>query len=111
MFLVCQSIWPPSLLGWENHAIFATRSPTAIRNIRPLRLRRKQIPETSRRGTSTTRHTRSLFLLDLLFSTTGEALRGNERPSPLGEGFKEGGPNTWRPRSKGLTPLQCAASG
>jgi hypothetical protein len=58
----------PSLRGWENHAIFATRSPTAIRNIRPIRLRRKQMPETSRRGTSTTRHTRSLFLLNLLFS-------------------------------------------
>ena len=39
---------PPSLRGWENQAIFATRSPTAIRNIRPFRPRRKQIPETSR---------------------------------------------------------------
>jgi tRNA (Thr-GGU) A37 N-methylase len=33
MLLVCQSIRPPSLRGWENQAIFATRSPTAIRNI------------------------------------------------------------------------------
>ena len=65
MSLVCQSIRPPSLRGWENQAIFATRSPTAIRNIRPFRPRRKQIPETSRSGTSTTRHTRSRFLFDL----------------------------------------------
>jgi hypothetical protein len=33
MLLVCQSIRPSSLRGWENQAIFATRSPTAIRNI------------------------------------------------------------------------------
>ncbi|MGC1352559.1 MAG: hypothetical protein WA858_22705 [Xanthobacteraceae bacterium] len=33
MLLVRQSIRPPSLRGWENQAIFATRSPTAIRNI------------------------------------------------------------------------------
>src|SRR6516165_10300863 len=65
MFLVCQSIRPPSLRGSENQAIFATRSPTAIRNIRPFRSQRKQIPETSRSGTSTTRHTRSRFLFDL----------------------------------------------
>ena len=65
MLLVCQSILPPSLRGWENQAIFATRSPTAIRDIRPFRPRRKQIPETSRSGTSTTRRTRSRFLFDL----------------------------------------------
>jgi hypothetical protein len=34
-----------------------------IRNIRPFRPRRKQIPEISRSGTSTTRRTRSRFLL------------------------------------------------
>src|SRR4029077_2155043 len=45
---------------------FDTRSPTAIRDIRPFRPRRKQIPETSRSGTSTTRRTRSRFLFDLL---------------------------------------------
>ena len=33
MLLVCQAIRPSSLRGWENQAIFATRSPTAIRNI------------------------------------------------------------------------------
>ncbi len=62
MFFVCQSIRFPSLCGWENQAILAARSPTAIKRIRPFRLRRKQIPETSRSGTSTTRHTRSRFL-------------------------------------------------
>ena len=41
MLLVSQSISTPSLRGWENQAIFATRSPTAIRNIRPFRPRRK----------------------------------------------------------------------
>ena len=51
---------------------FATRSPTAIRNIRQLRPRREQIPETSRSGTSTKRRTRNRFLFDLPFSTTGE---------------------------------------
>ena len=72
MFLVCQSIRPSSLRGWENQAIFANRSPTAIRNIRPFRLRRKQMPETSRSGTSTTRCTRSRFLFDLPFPMGGD---------------------------------------
>jgi hypothetical protein len=65
MLLVCQLIRPSSLRGSENQAIFATRSPTAIRYFRPFRLRLKQIPETSRSGTSTTRRTRSLFDLAL----------------------------------------------
>jgi Resolvase, N terminal domain len=64
---VCQSIRPPSLRGWENQAIFAIRSPTAIKDTRPFRVRRKQIPETSLSGTSTTRLTRSLFLFDFRF--------------------------------------------
>jgi hypothetical protein len=72
MLLVCQSIRPPSLRGWENQAIVATRSPIAIRDERPFRLRRKQIPETSRSGTSTTRRTRSRFLFDLPSSAMGE---------------------------------------
>ena len=74
MLLVCQSIRPPSLRDRENQAIFATRSPTAIRDIRPFRLRRKQIPETSRSGTWTTRRTRSRLLFDLPFLTMGEGL-------------------------------------
>jgi hypothetical protein len=73
MSIVCQSIRPSSLLGWENQAIVATRSPTAIKNIRPLLLRRKQVPETSRSGTSITRRTRSWFLF-LPFSAMGESL-------------------------------------
>src|SRR5262245_64946730 len=67
MFFVCQSIRPPSVRGCENQATFATRSPTAIRNIRPFRPRRRQIPETSRRGTWTTRRTRIRLLVDLTF--------------------------------------------
>src|SRR5262249_33193967 len=67
MLLVCQSIWPSSLRGWENQAIFAARSPTAIRDIRLFRLRRKQIPETSRSGTWTTRRTRSWAFLTCRF--------------------------------------------
>src|SRR5215469_10327543 len=67
MLRVCQSIRTSSLPDKENQAIFAARSPTAIRNIRPLSLRPKQIPETSRSGTSTTRRTRSRFLFDLRF--------------------------------------------
>src|SRR5215510_10741030 len=74
MLFVCQSIWPPSLRGWENQAIFAARSPTAIRDIRPFRLRRKQIPETSRSGTWTTRRTRSRLFFDLPFLAMGEGL-------------------------------------
>jgi hypothetical protein len=78
MFFVCQSIGPSSLRGSENQAIFATRSPTAIRTIRPFRPRRKQMPETSRSGTSTTRRTRSWFLFDLPFFPMGEGLSAHQ---------------------------------
>src|SRR5262249_51556879 len=74
MLLVCHSIRSPSLCDRENQAIFATRSPTAIRDIRPFRLRRKQIPETSRSGTWTTRRTRSRLFFDLPFLAMGEGL-------------------------------------
>src|SRR5262245_18146459 len=74
MLLVCQLIRPSSLRGWENQAIFATRSPTAISEIRPFRLRRKQMPETSRSGTWTTRRTRSRLFFDLPFLDIGEGL-------------------------------------
>src|SRR5262245_42896346 len=74
MLLVCQSIRSPSLCDRENQAIFATRSPTATRDIRPFRLRRKQIPETSRSGTWTTRRTRSRLFFDLPFLAMGEGL-------------------------------------
>ena len=47
--------WPSSLRDRENQAKFAARSPTATRDMRPFRPRRKQIPETSLSGTSTTR--------------------------------------------------------
>jgi hypothetical protein len=83
MLLVCQSIWPPSLYDKENHAIFATRSPTAIRDIRPFRLRRKQIPDTSRSGTWTTRRTRSRLLFGLPFLAIGEGSLRSERQTPL----------------------------
>ena len=78
-------ILPPSLRGWGNQAIFARRSPTAIRNIRPFRPRRKQMPETSRSGTSTTRHTRSRFLFALPVSPwerVSADIRENVQPLP-----------------------------
>jgi hypothetical protein len=75
MLLVCQSIWPHRRGGKTGRS--ATRSPTAIRNFRPFRLRRKQIRETSRSGTWTTRHTRSRFLFDLPFPM-GEGLCGHQ---------------------------------
>src|SRR6516162_2682036 len=78
MLRVCQSIRTSSLPDKENQAIFAARSPTAIRNIRPLSLRPKQIPETSRSGTSATRRTRSWFLIDLPFLTMEERLCEHE---------------------------------
>src|SRR5262249_39105301 len=78
MLLVCQSIRPVSLRGGENQAIFAARSPTAIRNFRPSRLRRKQIPHTSRSGTSTTRRTLSRCFFDLPLLTKGGSLFGRE---------------------------------
>ena len=80
MLRLCQSIRARSLCERENQATFATRSPTAIRNIRPFRPRRKQIPETSRSGTSTTRLTRSGFLFDLPFLTMGEGLLRSALP-------------------------------
>src|SRR5262245_31931659 len=81
MLLVCQSIWPPSPYDRENHAIFATRSPTAIKNILPFRLRRKQIPDTSRSGTWTTRRTRRRLFFGLPFLAMGEgSLRGIRLP-------------------------------
>ena len=52
--------------------------PTAIRNIRLLSLLRRQIPETSRSGTWTTRRTRSWFFFDLPFLTMGKDLCGHE---------------------------------
>src|SRR5262252_226731 len=67
MLRLCQSIRTSSLPDKENQAIFAARSPTAIRNIRLLSLRPRQIPETSRSGTWTTRRTRSRFFFDLRF--------------------------------------------
>ena len=97
MLLVCQSILPPSLRGWENQAIFATRSPTAIRNIRPFRPRRKQIPETSRSGTSTTRRTRSRFLFDLPFSPWERVSADiKENIQPLPDDFSSFLPNSFR---------------
>ena len=57
MLRVCQQIRPSSLRDRENQATFAAWSPTAMRDIRPFRFRRKQIPETSRSGTSITRRT------------------------------------------------------
>src|SRR6478752_363722 len=88
MLRLCQSIWPPSLRDRENHAIFATRSPTAIKNIWPFRLRLKQIPDTSRSGTWTTRRTRSRLLFGLPFLAMGEGARHSasrylERQIPL----------------------------
>src|SRR5262245_21295789 len=99
MLLVCQSIWPPSLRDRENHAIFATRSPTAIKNIWPFRLRRKQIPDTSRSGTCTTRRTRSRLLFGLPFLAMGEgaqhsASRYLERQTPLCSGQDRVGPKS-----------------
>jgi hypothetical protein len=32
MLIVCQSIWLSWLIGWENHAIFAARSPPASKH-------------------------------------------------------------------------------
>src|SRR5215475_10690871 len=89
MLLVCQSIRPPSLRDRENQAIFATRSPTAIRDIRLLWLRRRQIPETSRSGTWTTRHTRSRFLPHLPFLTIGEGLCGHHDSTAIALQFLE----------------------
>src|SRR5262249_49500664 len=80
MLFVCQSIWSPSLRGWENQAIFAARSPTAIRDIRPFRLRRKQIPETSRSGTWTTRRTCNRAFFDLPFLAMGRSLGSDRLP-------------------------------
>src|SRR5690242_9910351 len=74
MFFVCQSMRPLFSRGGVNQTTFDTRSPTAIRDIRRFRPRRKQIPETSRSGTSTTRLTRSGFLFALPFLGMGEAL-------------------------------------
>ena len=68
MFVVSQQISPSSPRDRENQATFAAWSPTAMRDIRPFRPRRKQIPETSRSGTSTTRRTCSR-LFDLTFVT------------------------------------------
>src|SRR6516162_8417756 len=85
MLRVCQSIRTSSLPDKENQAIFAARSPTAIRNIRPLSLRPKQIPETSRSGTWTTRRTRSRFLFDLRFLPSERVSAGMKwtlQPSP-----------------------------
>src|SRR6516162_3985121 len=85
MLRVCQSIRTSSLPDKENQAIFAARSPTAIRNIRPLSLRPKQIPETSRSGTWTTRRTRSRFLLDLRFlpsERVSAGMKGTLQPLP-----------------------------
>src|SRR6516164_1196911 len=84
MLRVCQSIRTSSLPDKENQAIFAARSPTAIRNIRPLSLRPKQIPETSRSGTWTTRRTRSRFLFDLRFlpsERVSAGMKGTLQPS------------------------------
>ena len=53
-----------------------------------IRPRRKQIPETSRSGTSTTRRTRSRFLFDFPFSTTGEGpVHVKENAQPLPDDF------------------------
>src|SRR6516164_3592389 len=85
MLRVCQSIRTSSLPDKENQAIFAARSPTAIRNIRPLSLRPKQIPETSRSGTWTTRRTRSRFLFDLRFlpsERVSAGMKGTLQPLP-----------------------------
>ena len=78
MLRVCQSIRPssPSPRDMENQAIFVARSLIAIRNIRLLLPRRKQIPETSRSGMWTTRRTRSWFFFDISFPTMGEGLCG-----------------------------------
>src|SRR5262249_53471347 len=52
----------------------------------PFRLRRKQIPETSRSGTTTTRRTRSGFSFALPFSTMGEGLGGHqEEPTTIAQ--------------------------
>ena len=103
MLLVCQSIRPWSLCGWGNQAIFAAQSPTAIRNIRPFRLRRKQIPETSRSGTSTTRHTRSRFFFDLPFPVMERVFADiKENVQPLPDDFS----SFLRPRKM---PLGCDA--
>src|SRR6516225_185853 len=85
MLRVCQSIRTSSLPDKENQAIFAARSPTAIGNIRPLSLRPKQIPETSRSGTSTTRRTRRRLLFDLRFllsERVSAGMKGTLQPSP-----------------------------
>jgi len=71
---VCQSIGRPLARGGENHAIFASRSPTATRWIRPFLLRCEQMPETSSSGTWTTRHTRSRFFLNLPFAAMDRSL-------------------------------------
>jgi hypothetical protein len=83
MLRLCQSIRTRSLRERENQATFATRSPTAIRDIRPFRPRRRQIPETSRSGTSTTRRTRSQFLFDLPFLAIEEGLCGHQGDSTI----------------------------
>src|SRR5258706_10176401 len=67
MLFLCQSNSLPSPRDRDDQAIFASASPTAIRDIRPFALRREQIPETSRSGTSTTRRTRSRFFFGLPF--------------------------------------------
>src|SRR5215471_19371708 len=88
MLRVCQPIRTSSLPDKENQASFAARSPTAIRNIRPLSLRPKQIPETSRSGTWTTRRTRSRFLFDLRFLLSERVSEGMEGTlQPLPDGF------------------------
>src|SRR5262245_57166220 len=71
MLLVCQSTGPSASRAWENQAILATLSPTASRDIRPFLLRRTQTPETSRRGTWTTRDTRSRPFFDLPLRAMG----------------------------------------
>src|SRR6476646_10438313 len=65
MLFLCQSNSLPSPRDREDQAIFASASPTAIRDIRPFALRREQLPETSRSGTSTTQRTRSPFFFGL----------------------------------------------
>src|SRR6516162_11220728 len=88
MLRVCQSIWTSSLPDRENQAISAARSPTAIRNIRPLPPRRRQIPETSRSGTWTTRRTRSRFFFDFRFLPSERVSAGMKRTlQPLADDF------------------------
>src|SRR6516225_5476045 len=129
MLRVCQSIRTSSLPDRENQAIFAARSPTAIRNIRPLSLRPKQIPETSRSGTWTTRRTRSRFLFDLRFLPSERVSAGMKghydhcltisrvfaerrtafHPEPTsGAGTKR---DVWRPRRSKGDLVCCAAVG